>query len=241
MSMLSSAKGIDANDKMNKAATTRGLLISMVVNVVPVFILYQVLRIFVHASDTIALPVSSIPAIMYALVGIVRQRRIDFLSGFLLVAIAIGTIFVLLGGDPRFYLLRQSLIAIVLGGAYLVSLLFPKPLWFYLGRYFLAGNDPENMARFNAQWQYPAFRSAMRLLTLVWGMTSLLTVAIYIALVLTLPIALLVIILPMLDTAFWVFLLGWTTWYVRRMLKRLEEMKKAESDTVPVEATEVIS
>jgi hypothetical protein len=107
--MLSSRQGINANDKMNKAATTRGLLISMVVNVVPVFILYQVLKIFVHTSDTIALPVSGLPVIMYALIGIVRQRHIDFFSGFLLVAIAIGTIFILLGGDPRLYLLRQSL------------------------------------------------------------------------------------------------------------------------------------
>jgi hypothetical protein len=43
---------------MNKAAATRGLPISVVVHVVPVFILYQELRIFVRASDTRALPVS---------------------------------------------------------------------------------------------------------------------------------------------------------------------------------------
>jgi hypothetical protein len=230
---------MDVSHKMNMTETMRGLLTSLAVNGIPAFIIYIVLKNFVHTSDLVALLVSGVPATIYALIGVVRQHRIDLFSGFMLAVIVVGVTLSLISGNARLVLLRHQLIPIAIGVAYLGSLIFPKPLWFYVERHMLTGNDPQNMARFNAQWQYPYFRFAMRFMTLVWGGSTLLFAALYIVAVLTLPIALLVLIVDVEGYAFWIFLLGWTGWYVRRMLRKLDEVKRLASVAVADQANQV--
>lgn len=214
--------------KLNKAAAARGLLKRLVMNAVPALLLFLVCKNILHSSDLAAVLISGVPATIATLVCIARQRRVDIFSALTIIVIALGITLPLLSGNPRLYFLRHSLITVILGCAYLVSLLFPKPLWFYIGRYFLTGNDPDNMVQFNAQWQYPYFRTAMRLLTLFWGAFSLIFLAIYVPLVFTLPIALLIVIQPIAGTAFWLPLLGWTAFYIRRIVTQLDKIKKEE-------------
>ncbi len=219
---------ISSAHKLHKAATVRGVLKGMMMNAVSAYILFLVCKNILLTSDLVAVLLSGMPAAISTLVSVVRQRRLDLFGALTLIVIALGMIVPLLSGHPRLYFLRHSLITILLGVAYLVSLFFPKPLWFYIGRYFLTGNDPYNMALFDAQWHYPYFRTAMRLMTLFWGAFSLIFLAIYVPLVFTLPIALLVLIQPIAGTVFWLVLLGWTAWYLRRIMQRLGEIKKEE-------------
>lgn len=228
MEMFFTHQNKQVPQRLNKGATIRGVLVSLAINTIPSFLLFEVCKLIFHTSDMTALLISSIPVIIYSLASIVRQKHIDLFSGFMIVVIAVGIGILLLGGSPRLYLLRESLISIVIGAAYLVSLLFPKPLWFYVGRYFLTGNDAENIKQFNTRWHYPFFRFAMRLMTFVWGALTLLMVAIHIVLVFTLPIALLLLTGPILTTALWVTLLGWTSWYVRRLTGKLREVSKED-------------
>ncbi|GAC1641343.1 MAG: hypothetical protein NVS4B12_03570 [Ktedonobacteraceae bacterium] len=109
------------------------------------------------------------------------------------------------------------------GLAYLVSLLFPRPLGFYFARQFVTGNVPEKVAEFNNLWQYPQFRHTMRFTTLVWGIVFVLEVTVRTYLVFTLTIAQSVVILPFVwYTAFGGVML-WTMLYSRRGRKQGEE------------------
>lgn len=217
------------SQRLNKGATVRGVLISLAINTIPSFFLFEVCKLVFHTSDMTALIISIIPVMAYSLVEIIRRRRLDLMSGFMIVAIAAGIGVMLLSGNPRLYLLRESFFSIVIGVVYMVSLLFPRPMWFYVGRYFLTGNDPENMARFNERWHYPYFRFAMRLMTLVWGGLTLLAASIHIVSVLLLPVALVLLVGPILNTTLWVVLLGWTGWYVARMDRKLQKILKVEA------------
>jgi hypothetical protein len=175
--------------------------------------------------------ISGVPAALSTLVGIARQRRVDLFSALTIITLALGIALPLFSENPRLYFLRHSLVTLILGIAFLVSLLFPKPLWFYIGRYFLTGDNPQNIAQFNEQWQYPYFRAAMRVMTLFWGAFNLIFLAIYVPLVFILPLALLLLIQSIAGTLFWLVLLGWTTFYIRRVLQRLDEIKKNSNDT----------
>ncbi len=229
MDVKFSAHGMNATNRLNKAASVRGVLKGLLINAVPALILFLLCKNILHTSDLAAVLISGVPAAIYSIVGIARQRRVDLFSALTIITIVIGITLPLLSGNPRLYFLRHSLLTFVLAIAYLVSLHFPRPLWFYIGRYFLTGNDPHNITQFNAQWQYPYFRTAMRLMTLFWGVFSLIFLVIYVPLVFTLPLVFLVVIQAIAGTVFWLVLLSWTTFYIIRIVKRLDQIKKAEA------------
>lgn len=153
--------------------TIVGLLPSIIISGVFPYVIYQVLKQTTTASDLVALAISAIPAIIYGLVGIVRTRQLDLIAGITLVGIAVTMVAAFLGSDPRLFLIRESVLTVALGIACLVSLLFPKPLWFYIMRYFVSANDATRGATFSANWRYAGFRTFTRVLTLVWGLTYL--------------------------------------------------------------------
>jgi hypothetical protein len=153
--------------------TIRSLLPSILVNVVAVYLIFTYLKSHTPASDLVALLVSSIPALIGEVVSIIRQRRLDVLGVFVLVAFAVTAIISAVGGDPKLVLIRESFVTLAFGVACLASLLVPRlsphPLMFYVIRYFATGNDPAKAASFNARWQHAAFRTYMRHITLFWG------------------------------------------------------------------------
>lgn len=154
--------------------TIRGLLPSILVNVVLVYLIYTFVKSHTTASDLAALLVSSIPALLGEVVTISRQRQVDVLGIFVLAAFAVTAIVSAIGGDPKLVLIRESFVTLALGVACLVSLLLPRlaprPLMFYVIRYFASGNDPAKAVPFNARWQHPSFRRYMRHVTLIWGL-----------------------------------------------------------------------
>src|SRR5215467_256690 len=102
----------------------RGMLPSIIINGGLPYVIYQLLKSYTPASDLIALFVSALPAAISAIVGIVRQRRVDLIAGIALIGIGVSIIAVLIGGDPRLFLVRESVVTVALGIACLVSLLF---------------------------------------------------------------------------------------------------------------------
>lgn len=92
-----------------------------------------------------------------------------------------------LGGSTKLYLIRESFCTAAFGLAYLVSLLFPKPLAYYVARQFTAGNDAEGIAWFEGLWQtHAAFRSLPRRIGLAWAVSLLVEAALRTYLVITL-------------------------------------------------------
>jgi hypothetical protein len=87
--------------------------------------------------------------------SLARRRRIDIIGAIVLTGIIVSIFAVLLGGDPKIVLVRESFVTGALGVVCLLSLLFPRPLLFYIGREFSTGDDPVRIAAFNDLGQVP--------------------------------------------------------------------------------------
>ncbi|WP_323119220.1 VC0807 family protein [Burkholderia alba] len=117
-----------------------------------------------------ALYASAVLPILWSLVELFRNRRIDALSALVLLGIALSCAAVSFGGSPRLLLMRESLVSGCIGVAFLMSLLLEKPLTFYLARATVARQRDDGAAHIENLWiERPAFRRAIRFITLVWG------------------------------------------------------------------------
>ena len=176
---------------MNKPPPTnwRALILSLLINGFLPWLLYTLLRRYTHVSEMTALLATSVPSLVDALVGIIRKHRLDVLAGFTLFTIAISLGLVAAGGSPKLYLVRESLVTGAFGVLALVSLLFPRPLTFYLVRYVGNGEDPERGAYFESQWEDPGFRRDIRVITLIFGGLTVAETAIRVHLAFVWPVA----------------------------------------------------
>lgn len=215
----------------NRTAAIRGIATSILINAVLPYIIYQLLT--GHISEILALFASGIPSMIDSIVGIVRKKRIDVLAAIVLIGIAVSLVIVWLGGSPKVYLIRESFFTVAFGLTFLITLLLPRPLIFYLSRQMSTGNHPENIPRFNSFWQSPQFRRVMRLMTVVWGIGLLFEAAIRIYLVLILTPAQFLLYSPFVIYGIIGCLALWTFLYSRkgrqRAQERMQEMAQQEA------------
>ena len=113
--------------------------------------------------------ISGIWPLLRLVVGAVRTRRLDKFSILILVFIVLGAITALVTGDVRTLLVRDSITTAGLGLVCLISLLFARPLLFYIGRTFATDGSTAGYAWWNGLWQYPTFRRSQRVITAMWG------------------------------------------------------------------------
>jgi hypothetical protein len=104
-----------------------------------------------------------------------------------------------------------------MGVAFLVSLLFPRPLCFTFAQHMRAGNDPVQRKAFDARWASPRQRFAFRLMSIVWGLGTLGELALRIVMVLTLPIPVVLGISTILFPLIYLAMIAWTFFYLRRV------------------------
>jgi hypothetical protein len=200
----------------NQGMSPRTMLPSLIINGAFPLVIYLVFKNWLHVSEITALIATGIPPAIDSIVHVVRHRRIDFIAGVVLLSIAVGLALALLGGGPRLFLIRESFFTVAFGLAFLVSLLMPRPLAFYSGRSFVAGNDPQRIARYNALWAYPPFRVAMRNMTLLWGFCLLLEASVRTYLVFTLPVPQFLAVSPFVLWGIVVATFVFTGSYMRR-------------------------
>jgi hypothetical protein len=215
----------------------RGLLPSIMVNGVLVFVIYLFVKHMTSASDLLALVISAIPAMLYTIIGLIRQRQVDVLGAFALITIAFSILLTFFSGDAKLFQIRESLLTVLFGLICLVSLLFPKPLWFYIIRYFTAGNKPEQIATFNMAWQYPGFRTYIRNVTIFWGLIYVIEFVIRLVMVYSMPIAQFLLISPIIFYGITIAAIAFTLAYGRRLRQRADtrlrqqQMESTESPT----------
>lgn len=201
----------------------RSLMPSIIVNGVLTYLIFSFLKSHTAASDLVALLASSIPALIGECVTISRQRQIDVLGAFVLGALAVSAIVSAIGGDARLVLVRESFVTVVLGAACLVSLfvprIAPRPLMFYIIRYFATGNDPARAVAFDARWQSPAFRRYIRTITLVWGVVYLVEFPVRLTMVYTLSIKQFLAIAPIFFYVVLFGLIAFSISYGRRVIR----------------------
>jgi hypothetical protein len=200
----------------------RGLLVSMVLNALVPVLLYQFAKRYFAASELAALSAAAMFPLAWSVVDLLRVGSLDPVAVLSLVSIVVSMIAVLLGGSPKLLLIRESFFTGAFGLACFVSLCAPRPIMFYFSRYFTAGRDAARIADFDRGWQRPGFRRTMRLITIVWGATSLVEFAVRIALVYTLPAATVLVVSPIVLGGLLLVTISWTFAYGKRMRARAE-------------------
>jgi hypothetical protein len=205
----------------------RGLLVSMVLNALVPVLLYQVAKRYFSASELGALSAAALFPLGWSVVDLLRVGSLDPVAVLSLVSIAVSMVAVVLGGSPKLLLIRESFFTGAFGLACFISLAAPRPIMFYFSRYFTAGRDPARSAEFDRAWQRPAFRHTMRLITIVWGVTSLVEFVVRILLVYTLPAATVLVVSPIVLGGLLLATISWTFAYGKRMRARVEAQSHA--------------
>jgi hypothetical protein len=204
----------------------RGAVPSLVIDGLLPFLTYELLTSYVpHLSQVMALGVSATFPTVYGLVTIVRQRHLDIIGAIVLVGIAVSILATLVGGDPKLLLIRESFVTGALGMVCLTSLVWPRPLMFYIARQFSAGEDRAKIAEFNALWQYPRARHTFRVMTLVWAIGWMSEFALRVAMVRTLSIPEVLAISPFVFNGITIGLIAWSIAYGRRQRQRGAEAR----------------
>jgi len=133
-------------------------------------------------SSVLALVLSGAFPALGIIAGLARNRRVDAIGVLVLAGIAVGTILGLVTHDPKLVLMEGSVGTALFGVACLGSLRTSRPLIYRFALEFKGEDTPQGQ-EFSSLWQYPAFRHAFNLFTIVWGATYLAEAAARVALV----------------------------------------------------------
>ena len=180
------------------------------------YLSYVLLKAWVPGiPEVTALSIGAIFPAAYGIFEIARRGRIDIMGSVVLIGIAVSIAATFVGGDPKLLLIRESLVTGALGVVCLSSLLWPRPLMFYVGRQFTA-HDKAQIEEFNASWQYPAARRLFRVLTIVWGLGWVGEFVLRVVMVGTLSIEQVLAISPFVFNGIFIALITWNVAYVKR-------------------------
>jgi hypothetical protein len=101
-------------------------------------------------------------------------------------------------GDARFAVMMAAPAFALFGAALLASLFTRRPLMFFVDRHFAPGDAAAKAVDWNQRVSRPAFRSAMRVLTQVWGVVFLIEASLGVAGAVLLPLYLATVAEPLL-------------------------------------------
>ncbi|MEO8898616.1 MAG: VC0807 family protein [Candidatus Dormibacter sp.] len=212
-----------AQDASSNGSTQRrvfiGLLPDILVSAVLPVVAYSILTGWGWSSAA-ALSASAIFPAAATLVSIARTRSIDGLALISLIFIVLGLLGTLVSGDPRFLLVKESVLTGAFGLAFAVSLLLPRPLAFFFGRQFATAGDPARVATWNSYWAYPQFRRVQYTITVVWAAVLLLDAAVRVALSYALPVATMVWLSQVVLYAGLIATMTWMFSYITRSRAR---------------------
>lgn len=202
----------------------RTLLPQIVVSGILPVVAYALLRPHVP-SDAIGLMVVSVfPIAQMAWDRFYHGRR-DPISILILIAILLGVVLGLtLNGNTLLLKIRQSAFTGLFGVACLVSMAFPRPLMFLLGREFASGGDPEKRAAFSARWHLPTMPRRFRTVTLVWAVGLMCETTAQTVMALGLPTQTFLVLNQIVSGAFLGALLAYSVVATRRGERYAEEM-----------------
>ncbi|WP_144139416.1 VC0807 family protein [Paraburkholderia sp. BCC1884] len=118
-----------------------------------------------------ALIASALPLIAWMSWDLLKHRHFDALSAIVLVGIVLSLLAMAADGDTRMRSLESPMVSGMVGVSFLVSLLLPRPLVFYLARSTMSREDPHSADLFGKHWrERPTLAAYIRLMTWVWGL-----------------------------------------------------------------------
>jgi len=167
-----------------------------------------------------ALLLSSAPPVLWGMFRFARERRIDALSILAMVGIGLSLFAFLGGGSAQLLQLREKLVTLLIGLAFLGSAAIGKPLIYPLARATLARESEEALADFDARRGNAMLHHTVMVMTLVWGIVLLADFTLSVVLIFSLSIEHYLIVGPMVGYGAIGGLALWTILY-RRYRTRL--------------------
>ena len=212
---------MDINYKNN---IRKNIMISVLINAVLPLITYKIL--INHMPSVIALMISTTIPVIDNLYHIIKNKKIDIFATFVILGFVVGIIAMLLGGNQKLLLIRQSYITAIMGIVFLVSMLFPKPIIYYFAEKFLNpqngdNKDKNNKSFMEEKWSNPRFRFTMKFITLIWGICLLLEAISNISLVFILSVSEYMAVSPFVSYGFIGLAILITFTYRRRIKAKL--------------------
>jgi intracellular septation protein A len=224
LSQVDLKQSYGSENNASRGMMLRRMLPNLLINAVAPFVINILARPHMSAVDALLLA-SSVPA-LFTLSGLLWKKRIDFVGVLVVVSLLLSAVFALVFKSPRLLLLQSSAVSGLFGIVMLISLLFPRPVLFYLIRSILTQNDPQRLASFNADWAFPQIRSFYRLLTVVWGCLTVAQVLLLTLLVFTLPISLMLVLGPILNFAVIMPAAHWSMYYFRKNKPIFDQLRQ---------------
>jgi hypothetical protein len=176
--------------------TLRGLAPSLLISVVGTLLIYSLLSPHFPPASVLPLLIATLFPLLGNALSLVRHRRLDIFGIMVLIGLVAAVLAALLGGGQRLLLIRESFVTGAIGLACFGSLLLPQPLGYYFARQLLTAHEPEKRAGFTTLWQERAFRQAVRVGTIFWGMLLVGDFILAVVLVLTLPVVVVLALAP---------------------------------------------
>jgi hypothetical protein len=209
----------------DQAPSVGTIVPTLVVDGLCPFLTYVLLRRFVPGiSEVMALGLGALFPVVRGILEFQHRRRVDIIGSIVLVGIAVSIIAMLAGGSPKLFLIRESFVTCALGLLALTSFAWRRPLLFYIGRQFSAGDDPAALEQFNGLWDHPAARRTFRLMTLVWAIGWMGEFGLRVIMVLTLSVPRVLAVSPLVFNGITLGLIVWTLAYARRQRRRGEAL-----------------
>jgi hypothetical protein len=178
-------------------------------------------------STVSALILSGVLPGVAVLGGLIRYRRLDAVGALVLAGIAVGTVLGLLSGNARLVLVEGSVPTAVFGLLCLGSLWSRRPLIFRFALEFMGADTPRGRD-FDRLWQYPGFRHAFWLFTVVWGVAYLAEAAARIVIVETTSTGTALAVSKVMPYAVAGVLTAWMFLYGRHARRQGERLAAAE-------------
>jgi tryptophan-rich sensory protein len=169
--------------------------------------------------------------------GLIRHRRLDAVGALVLAGIAVGTVLGLLSGNARLVLIEGSVPTAVFGVLCLASLWSRRPLIFRFALEFMGADTPRGRD-FDGLWQYPGFRHAFWLFTVVWGVAYLAEAAARIVIVETTSTGTALAVSKVMPYAVAGVLFAWMFLYGRHARRQGERLAAAAEAAAEAAATQ---
>lgn len=213
----------------SRGMTLRRMLPTLLFNAVVPFLINILVRPHMSTIDALLLA-SSVPA-LFTLGSLIWKKHLDLLGSLVVAGLLLTAAFALVFNSPRLLLLQGSAINGLFGVVMLVSLLFPRPILFYLVRSIQTQGDPQRLASFNADWSFPQFRSFYRVLTTFWGCITVAQVMLLAILAFNLPISLMLVLSPILNFALILPAAHWSMHYLRKNKPVFDQLRQQRDAT----------
>ncbi|GCE22919.1 VC0807 family protein [Dictyobacter kobayashii] len=175
------------------------MLPGMLINTGAPFLIYSLASS--HMSTVNALLLASAVPLVMTTVELIRKRRVDMMGVLIVLGFVLTAATAYIFNSPKLLLLQSTVVSGLFGLIFLISLLFQKPLLFYVMRSLRCHNDARLIANFNADWEYPQARTFYRVLTSFWGFLMVAHVALQVLFVMTLSVATVVALGSILNVA----------------------------------------